>query len=89
MLKDALLYMVDKLIIPRFTCLLFCQAAHFRVHHEAENDPITGLKQKTLYGKPNWDNEFTNIGSKHPRWGLLSHTEKYNIWFILSLFGVI
>lgn len=43
------------------------EAAHFRVHHEAENDPITGLKQKTLYGKPNWDNEFTNIVSQHPR----------------------
>uniref|UniRef100_A0A7N5ZTB6 FAD-binding FR-type domain-containing protein n=1 Tax=Anabas testudineus TaxID=64144 RepID=A0A7N5ZTB6_ANATE len=43
------------------------EAAHFRVHHEAENDPITGLKQKTLYGKPNWDNEFTNIAAKHPR----------------------
>ncbi|XP_031679809.1 cytochrome b-245 heavy chain-like isoform X1 [Oncorhynchus tshawytscha] len=42
------------------------EAAHFRVHHEAENDPITGLKQKTLYGKPNWDNEFTTIGTKHP-----------------------
>nr|XP_020447683.1 cytochrome b-245 heavy chain [Monopterus albus] len=42
------------------------EAAHFRVHHEAENDPITGLKQKTLYGKPNWDNEFSNIASKHP-----------------------
>ncbi|CAL8291031.1 unnamed protein product [Lota lota] len=42
------------------------EAAHFRVHHEAENDPITGLKQKTLYGKPNWDNEFTNIGAQHP-----------------------
>uniref|UniRef100_UPI003AAC3AB6 cytochrome b-245 heavy chain n=1 Tax=Centroberyx gerrardi TaxID=166262 RepID=UPI003AAC3AB6 len=42
------------------------EAAHFWVHHEAENDPITGLKQKTLYGKPNWDNEFTTIGNKHP-----------------------
>ncbi|XP_072234297.1 cytochrome b-245 heavy chain [Leuresthes tenuis] len=42
------------------------EAAHFRVHHEAENDPITGLKQKTLYGKPNWDNEFTNIAATHP-----------------------
>ncbi|XP_010884357.1 cytochrome b-245 heavy chain [Esox lucius] len=42
------------------------EAAHFRVHHEAENDPITGLKQKTLYGKPNWDNEFSTIGTKHP-----------------------
>ncbi|CAL1598116.1 unnamed protein product [Knipowitschia caucasica] len=43
------------------------EAAHFRVHHEAENDPITGLKQKTLYGKPNWDNEFSCIASKHPK----------------------
>lgn len=41
------------------------EAAHFRVHHEAENDPITGLKQKTLYGKPNWDNEFATIGANH------------------------
>ncbi|XP_036419039.1 cytochrome b-245 heavy chain [Colossoma macropomum] len=42
------------------------EAAHFRVHHEAENDPITGLKQKTLYGKPNWDNEFNAIATSHP-----------------------
>ncbi|XP_066509382.1 cytochrome b-245 heavy chain-like isoform X1 [Hoplias malabaricus] len=42
------------------------EAAHFRVHHEAENDPITGLKQKTLYGKPNWDNEFNSIATSHP-----------------------
>ncbi|CDQ91353.1 unnamed protein product [Oncorhynchus mykiss] len=48
------------------TKIQFQNAAHFRVHHEAENDPITGLKQKTLYGKPNWDNEFTTIGTKHP-----------------------
>ncbi|KAF3857048.1 hypothetical protein F7725_008907 [Dissostichus mawsoni] len=48
-------------------------AAHFRVHHEAENDPITGLKQKTLYGKPNWDNE-TKVGvflCGPPSWGSL------------------
>ncbi|KAG7315331.1 hypothetical protein KOW79_021419 [Hemibagrus wyckioides] len=42
------------------------EAAHFRVHHEAENDPITGLKQKTLYGKPNWENEFNTIATTHP-----------------------
>ncbi|KAI4899883.1 hypothetical protein NFI96_012081 [Prochilodus magdalenae] len=42
------------------------EAAHFRVHHEAEKDPITGLKQKTLYGKPNWDNEFNAIATSHP-----------------------
>ncbi|TSY13813.1 Cytochrome b-245 heavy chain [Bagarius yarrelli] len=42
------------------------EAAHFWVHHEAENDPITGLKQKTLYGKPNWENEFNTIATSHP-----------------------
>uniref|UniRef100_A0A8C1JBC6 NADPH oxidase 2 n=2 Tax=Cyprinus carpio TaxID=7962 RepID=A0A8C1JBC6_CYPCA len=41
-------------------------AAHFRVQYEAENDPITGLKQKTRYGKPNWDNEFSAIATQHP-----------------------
>uniref|UniRef100_A0A8C5DKX5 NADPH oxidase 2 n=1 Tax=Gouania willdenowi TaxID=441366 RepID=A0A8C5DKX5_GOUWI len=42
-------------------------AEHYWVQHQAENDPITGLKQKTHFGKPNWDNEFTSIASKHPR----------------------
>lgn len=56
---------INKFVYEAMVCFN-CQAAHFRVHHEAENDPITGLKQKTLYGKPNWDNEFTNIASKHP-----------------------
>uniref|UniRef100_A0A8C1H4Z0 NADPH oxidase 2 n=2 Tax=Cyprinus carpio TaxID=7962 RepID=A0A8C1H4Z0_CYPCA len=42
------------------------EAAHFRVQYEAENDPITGLKQKTRYGKPNWDNEFSAIATQHP-----------------------
>lgn len=46
--------------------MMFVKAAHFRVHHEAENDPITGLKQKTLYGKPNWENEFNSIATTHP-----------------------
>lgn len=49
-----------------FNPVTFVQAAHFRVHHEAENDPITGLKQKTLYGKPNWDSEFNTIATTHP-----------------------
>uniref|UniRef100_A0A8C1AWE4 NADPH oxidase 2 n=1 Tax=Cyprinus carpio carpio TaxID=630221 RepID=A0A8C1AWE4_CYPCA len=42
------------------------EAAHFRVQYEAEDDPITGLKQKTRYGKPNWDNEFSAIATQHP-----------------------
>lgn len=42
------------------------QANHFAVHHDEEKDVITGLKQKTLYGRPNWDNEFKTISSQHP-----------------------
>ncbi|XP_001488474.1 cytochrome b-245 heavy chain [Equus przewalskii] len=42
------------------------QASHFAVHHDEEKDVITGLKQKTLYGRPNWDNEFKTIASQHP-----------------------
>ncbi|XP_006133990.1 NADPH oxidase 2 [Pelodiscus sinensis] len=42
------------------------QATHFTVHHDEEKDVITGLKQKTLYGRPNWDNEFKTIASQHP-----------------------
>ncbi|MBZ3870721.1 Cytochrome b-245 heavy chain [Sciurus carolinensis] len=42
------------------------QANHFAVHHDEEKDVITGLKQKTLYGRPNWDNEFKAIASQHP-----------------------
>ncbi|EFB23049.1 hypothetical protein PANDA_001343, partial [Ailuropoda melanoleuca] len=42
------------------------QADHFAVHHDEEKDVITGLKQKTLYGRPNWDNEFKTIAGQHP-----------------------
>ncbi|KAM4795463.1 NADPH oxidase 2 [Rhinophrynus dorsalis] len=41
------------------------QATAFSLHHDQEKDVITGLKQKTLYGRPNWENEFKTIGSKH------------------------
>lgn len=46
---------------------LILQANHFAVHHDEEKDVITGLKQKTLYGRPNWDNEFKTIASQHPK----------------------
>uniref|UniRef100_A0A8C9W595 NADPH oxidase 2 n=1 Tax=Scleropages formosus TaxID=113540 RepID=A0A8C9W595_SCLFO len=63
--------MVEKGLTDFLSCNIYLtrwkesEAAHFTVHHEAENDPITGLKQKTLYGKPNWTTEFNNIAAKH------------------------
>ncbi|XP_053563580.1 cytochrome b-245 heavy chain [Bombina bombina] len=42
------------------------QATAFTLHHDEDKDVITGLKQKTLYGRPNWENEFKTIASAHP-----------------------
>uniref|UniRef100_A0A7M4E3R7 NADPH oxidase 2 n=2 Tax=Crocodylus porosus TaxID=8502 RepID=A0A7M4E3R7_CROPO len=41
------------------------QATHFAVHHDEKKDVITGLTQKTLYGRPNWENEFKTIAQNH------------------------
>lgn len=43
------------------------QATHFTMHHDEEKDVITGLKQKTQYGRPNWENEFKTIAGQHPK----------------------
>ncbi|XP_055499818.1 NADPH oxidase 1-like [Leucoraja erinacea] len=43
------------------------QAVHFKVHFDKETDVVTGLKQKTHYGRPNWDKEFHLIAQAHPK----------------------
>ncbi|XP_006008590.1 NADPH oxidase 3 [Latimeria chalumnae] len=42
------------------------QAAHIALHCDEKRDVITGLKQKTFYGRPNWDIEFKKIADNHP-----------------------
>ncbi|KAK2114567.1 hypothetical protein P7K49_008833 [Saguinus oedipus] len=37
------------------------------LHWDENTDVITGLKQKTFYGRPNWNNEFKQIAYNHPR----------------------
>ncbi|XP_023647954.1 NADPH oxidase 1 [Paramormyrops kingsleyae] len=41
-------------------------AAHVMVHFDKDTDVITGLKQKTHYGRPNWDKEFEQICNENP-----------------------
>ncbi|MBN3309135.1 CY24B protein, partial [Amia calva] len=41
-------------------------AAHVMVHFDKDTDVITGLKQKTQYGRPNWDKEFEEIRKENP-----------------------
>ncbi|XP_010623507.1 NADPH oxidase 3 [Fukomys damarensis] len=42
------------------------QAIHIALHWDGNTDVITGLKQKTFYGRPNWNNEFKEIAYSHP-----------------------
>ncbi|XP_030621946.1 NADPH oxidase 1 [Chanos chanos] len=41
-------------------------AAHAMVHFDKDTDIITGLKQKTHYGRPNWDKEFEQVRKENP-----------------------
>ncbi|XP_046524720.1 NADPH oxidase 3 [Equus quagga] len=42
------------------------QAVHIALHWDENTDVVTGLKQKTFYGRPNWNNEFRQIAYNHP-----------------------
>ncbi|XP_062980594.1 NADPH oxidase 3 [Elgaria multicarinata webbii] len=42
------------------------QATHIALHYDEKVDVITGLRQKTFYGRPNWDTEFKQIAENHP-----------------------
>ncbi|KFQ39349.1 NADPH oxidase 3 [Mesitornis unicolor] len=42
------------------------QATHIALHYDDKMDVITGLRQKTHYGRPKWDNEFKQLAENHP-----------------------
>ncbi|XP_051780681.1 NADPH oxidase 3-like [Erpetoichthys calabaricus] len=42
------------------------EAAHIALHCDEKRDVITGLQQKTFYGRPNWNAEFRRIADSHP-----------------------
>ncbi|XP_034037623.1 NADPH oxidase 1 [Thalassophryne amazonica] len=41
-------------------------ATHAMVHFDDDTDVVTGLKQKTHYGRPNWDKEFEQVRKENP-----------------------
>ncbi|XP_057618600.1 NADPH oxidase 3 [Chionomys nivalis] len=42
------------------------QAFHIALHWDESLDVVTGLRQKTSYGRPNWNDEFKKIAYNHP-----------------------
>ncbi|XP_044061023.1 NADPH oxidase 1 [Siniperca chuatsi] len=41
-------------------------ATHAKVHFDEDTDVVTGLKQKTHYGRPAWDKEFEQVRKENP-----------------------
>ncbi|XP_046932250.1 NADPH oxidase 1 isoform X1 [Lynx rufus] len=42
-------------------------AGHAALNFDKATDILTGLKQKTSFGRPMWDNEFSTIANAHPK----------------------
>ncbi|XP_052026731.1 NADPH oxidase 1 isoform X1 [Apodemus sylvaticus] len=42
-------------------------AGHAALNFDRATDILTGLKQKTSFGRPMWDNEFSRIATAHPK----------------------
>ncbi|OBS83679.1 hypothetical protein A6R68_22351 [Neotoma lepida] len=42
-------------------------AGHAALNFDKATDVLTGLKQKTSFGRPMWDNEFSRIAAAHPK----------------------
>lgn len=45
---------------------LFTQADFFNVNFDKDTDVVTGLKQKTIIGRPVWDKEFEQVCNENP-----------------------
>lgn len=46
---------------------LLQQARTIVLHEDEEEDIITGCRQKTRYGRPEWNKIFSSIARSHPR----------------------
>ena len=48
-------------------------------------DVITGLKQKTHFGRPDWNDIFKEISHDNPRWEISTETSSYSLT-VLQIF---
>ncbi|KAM4662246.1 NADPH oxidase 1 [Discoglossus pictus] len=42
-------------------------AGHAIINFDVATDTVTGLRQKTCYGRPNWEQEFSAVADAHPK----------------------
>uniref|UniRef100_A0A670ZXG2 NADPH oxidase 1 n=1 Tax=Pseudonaja textilis TaxID=8673 RepID=A0A670ZXG2_PSETE len=43
------------------------KVGHAALHFQKSTDMVTGLRQKTSFGRPMWNNEFSAVAAAHPR----------------------
>ena len=46
---------------------ILSQANYVKTNYDKDTDVVTGLKQKTHYGRPNWDKEFEQVRKENPK----------------------
>lgn len=48
-------------------CPLYAQANNVALHFDTAVDTVTGLRHKTIFGRPMWNTEFAAVAAAHPR----------------------
>lgn len=51
----------------RFSPSLPAQANNVALHFDTATDTVTGLRHKTIFGRPMWNMEFAAVAAAHPR----------------------
>lgn len=52
--------------LTRVLCVCPPQVDQVKVHSDEDMDVVTGLRQKTYYGRPAWDKEFEQVRKENP-----------------------
>lgn len=48
-------------------CPCSAQANNVALRFDTAVDTVTGLRHKTIFGRPMWNSEFTAVAAAHPR----------------------
>lgn len=54
-------------MVPGFSPSLPAQANNVALHFDTATDTVTGLRHKTIFGRPMWNTEFAAVAAAHPR----------------------
>ena len=56
------------------------------LHEDEAGDAITGLQQKTHYGRPRWSEVFESLATAHPKYVTICFYNQITLYCIAGLF---